>query len=63
MYEKASRVLPATAFSSKIANIHYLLGNSLEKTGNRVRARAEYSAALKIKPNHAETLKALGADK
>lgn len=60
MYEKASRTLPSDAFSSKRANIHFLLGNSLEKAGNQLRAQAEYAAALKYKPDHAEARKALG---
>lgn len=37
-----------------------LLGNSLEKAGNRARAQTEYAAALKYKPDHAEARKALG---
>jgi tetratricopeptide (TPR) repeat protein len=60
MYEKAARALPGGAFSSKAASIHYLLGNSLEKAGNQARAQAEYSAALRYKPDHAEARKALG---
>jgi tetratricopeptide (TPR) repeat protein len=60
MYEKASRALPSAAFSSKTANIHYLLGNSLEKAGNQARAHAEYAAALRYNPDHAEARKALG---
>src|SRR5215211_7273591 len=59
MYEKASRALPNTAFSSKTATIHYLLGHSLEKAGNQTRAQAEYAAALRYKPDHAEARKAL----
>lgn len=61
MYEKALQVLPATTFSSKTANLHYLLGNSVEKSGNEARARAEYAAALKYNPDHAEAKKALGS--
>jgi tetratricopeptide (TPR) repeat protein len=60
MYEKAARSLPNSAFSSKLANVHYLLGHSLEKSGNKTRARAEYATALRYKPNHADAKKALG---
>jgi tetratricopeptide (TPR) repeat protein len=60
MYEKASRALPADAFSSKTANVHYLLGNSLEKAGNPARAQTEYAAALRYKPDHTEARKAFG---
>jgi tetratricopeptide (TPR) repeat protein len=60
MYEKAARAISNNALSSKAANIHYLLGNSLEKAGNQARARAEYAAALRYNPDHAEARKALG---
>lgn len=63
MYEKAGRVLPQGAFSSKKANIHYLLGNVLAKAGNQARARAEYVEALKHKPDHADAKKALGGSR
>jgi tetratricopeptide (TPR) repeat protein len=60
MYEKAVRTLSRTTLASRRANIHYLLGNSLEKAGNSARARAEYAEALKHKPDHADARKALG---
>jgi tetratricopeptide (TPR) repeat protein len=63
MYEKASRTLPQTALSSKSATVHYLLGNSLEKAGDRNGARAEYTVALGYNPNHAEAKKALGGSR
>jgi len=59
MYEKAARLLPAAALSSRAASIHYLLGDSKEKSGQPSRARAEYATALRYNPNHREAKKAL----
>jgi tetratricopeptide (TPR) repeat protein len=60
MYERAARALPSRTFSSKVASVHYLLGDSLDKAGLRARAQTAYAAALKARPDHAESRKAFG---